>query len=214
MLTERRPILVLGALVLSMTVAAGVLRILEPGAVPPLGGVTLLSIESDAAERPEDKLFDVAVPERPWRAIVVHDSRTAAGSYDAIDKAHRRAGKDGCGYHLVVNNGTGGQDGRTEVGYRWKYQEPGDYLVGPNAGWYHQQAIGVCVVGDADQGAFTPSQQRELIWLVRQLQQEFSIPAEYVFVDVGAGDGPAPGFSEGRFRQSLLGNRSQTTALR
>jgi len=147
--------------VLSMTVAAGVLRILEPGAVPPLGGVTLLSIESDAAERPEDKL-----------------------------------------------------DGRTEVGYRWKYQEPGDYLVGPNAGWYHQQAIGVCVVGDADNGEFTPSQQRELIWLVRQLQQAFSIPPEYVFVDVGAGDAPAPGFSEGHFRQSLLGVGSQTAGLR
>ncbi len=214
MLPERRPILVLGALVLSMTLAAGVLRVLEPGAVPPLGGVTLLSIESNAAERPEDKLFDVSGPVRPWRAIVVHDSRTPAGSYDAIDKAHRRSGKEGCGYHLVVNNGTGGQDGRIEVGYRWKYQESGDYLVGPNANWYHQQAIGVCVVGDADRGAFTDSQIREMTWLVRQLQQQFQIPSEYVFVDVGAGDQPPVGFSEGQFRQSLWGVNQQVAVSR
>jgi len=49
---------------------------------------------------------------------------------------------------------------------------------------------------------------------VRQLQQAFSIPPEYVFVDVGAGDAPAPGFSEGHFRQSLLGVGSQTAGLR
>ena len=199
---------------LSMTLAAGVLRILEPGAVPPLGGVTLLSIERDASERPEDKLFDVANAARPWRAIVVHDSRSLSGSYDAIDKAHRRTGKAGCGYHLVVNNGTGGQDGRIEVGYRWKYQEPGDYLTGPNANWYHEQAIGVCVVGDADRAGFTESQVREMTWLVRNLQERFGIPAEYVFVDVGDGSGASPGFSETSFRRSLLGQRGTLTAMR
>ena len=215
MLPERRPILVLGALVLSMTLAAGVLRVLEPGAVPPLGGVTLLSIDNNAAERPEDKLINaLAVPAHPWRAIVVHDSRTQSGSYDAIDKAHRRAGKDGCGYHLVINNGTGEEDGRIQVGYRWKYQEPGDYLVGPNASWYHEQAIGVCLVGDADRGSFTESQLRELTWVVRQLQHQFQIPAEYVFVDVGSEDGESAGFSESNFRQSLVGMAGPATASR
>ncbi len=204
-LPEKRTILVLGSLVLCMSLTAGLLRVLEPGAVPPITGVTLLSIERTPTERPEDKLFDLAQPEGGWRAIVIHDSRTLMGSYDAIDRAHRRDGKDGCGYHLVVNNGTGGEDGRIEVGYRWKYQEAGDYLVGPNADWYHQKAIGICVVGHADQQPFTDAQQRELMWLVRQLQQRYQIPAAYVFVDVGEADqDPARHFSQKRFREGLI----------
>ncbi|MEM8737510.1 MAG: peptidoglycan recognition family protein [Planctomycetota bacterium] len=206
---EKRTILVLSSLVVCMAVTAGALRIMEPGAVPPIGGVTLLSIERNATERPEDKLFAVSEAPRDWRAIVIHDSRTLTGSYDAIDKAHRRAGKAGCGYHLVVNNGTGDEDGRIEVGYRWKFQESGDYLLGPNAGWYHQKAIGICIVGDADQQPFTDAQIRELTWLVRQLQQRFDIPAEYVFTDLGS-DPQTAGkyFSPGAFRAGLIGGAS------
>lgn len=205
MLPEKRTILVLGTLVLGMAITAGLLRVLEPGAVPPLGGVTLLSLERNATERPEDKLFDTS-ESLEWKAIVIHDSRSRVGSYDAIDKAHRRAGKAGCGYHLVVNNGTGGEDGRIEVGYRWKYQEIGDYLVGVNADWYHRKAIGICVVGDADQEPFTDAQIRELTWLVRQLQDRYEIPTTHVFVDVGNETG-APGvhFSQAQFRANLLG---------
>ncbi|MEM1109038.1 MAG: peptidoglycan recognition family protein [Planctomycetota bacterium] len=203
---ERRTILVLGSLVVGMTLTAGLLRVLEPGAVPPIAGVTLMSIERNAAERPEDKLFNTSTPAHEWRAIVIHDSRTLMGSYDAIDKAHRKAGKDGCGYHLVVNNGTGDDDGRIELGYRWKFQESGDYLVGANAPWYHQNAIGICVVGDADEQPFTDAQTRELTWLVRQLQQKHDIPAEYVFVDMGQdAQSPAQFFSGPRFRSQLLG---------
>lgn len=203
---EKRTILVLGSLVIGMTLTAGLLRMLEPGAVPPIAGVTLLSIDRNAVERPEDKLFDTAAEPRDWRAIVIHDSRTLVGSYDAIDKAHRKAGKDGCGYHLVVNNGTGGDDGRIELGYRWKFQEHGDFLVGPNAPWYHQNAISICIVGDADEQPFTDAQMRELTWVVRQLQQRHNIPAEYVFVDMGQNNqSPAKHFSAAGFRQNLLG---------
>ena len=189
-----------------MAATAGLLRLLEPGAVPPIAGVTLLSIERTPTERPEDKLFGTAEPTRDWRAIVIHDSRTTHGSYDSIDKAHRKTGKEGCGYHVVVNNGTGDEDGRIELGYRWKYQQPGDYLVGPNSGWYHQNAIGICVVGDADKQPFTDAQLRELTWLTRQLQQRYSIPAEYVFIDMGTDDQQsARHFSAARFRAGLLG---------
>jgi hypothetical protein len=205
-LPERRNILVLVSLVCVMALTAGTLRLLEPGAVPPIAGVTLLSIERTPTERPEDKLFGTAEPTRDWRAIVIHDSRTPSGSYDSIDKAHRKIGKEGCGYHVVVNNGTGEDDGRIELGYRWKYQQAGDYLTGPNSGWYHQNAIGICIVGDAQQQPFTDAQLRELTWLTRQLQQRYGIPAEYVFIDMG--DDPQASdshFSAVRFRAGLLG---------
>ncbi|MEM6459636.1 MAG: peptidoglycan recognition family protein [Planctomycetota bacterium] len=208
---ERRTILVLASLVVGMAVTAGLLRVLEPGAVPPIAGVTLLSIERTPTHRPEDKLADLAAEARPWRAIVIHDSRTRTGSYDAIDKAHRRAGKDGCGYHLVVNNGTGHDDGRIELGYRWKYQEPGDYLLGPNAAWYHRHAIGVCVVGDVDDQPLTDAQRRELTWVVRELQRAHNIPAEYVFVDMGRDpQAPATHFDEHAFRGTLIGGHRLT----
>ena len=205
-LPERRNILVLVCLVVGMASIAGLLRVLEPGAVPPITGVTLLSIERSPTERPEDKLFGFEQQAQPWRAIVIHDSRTLSGSYDSIDKAHRRTGKDGCGYHLVVNNGTGGDDGRIEVGYRWKFQQPGDYLTGANSGWYHQNAVGICIVGDADEQPFTDAQMRELTWLTRQLQDRYNIPAEYVFIDVGSeAQGSATHFSDAQFRAGLLG---------
>jgi len=205
LLPEKRTILVLGSLIVGMAFTAGVLRVLEPGAVPPIAGVTLLSIERTATERPEDKLFATAETPRPWRAIVIHDSRTLSGSYDAIDKSHRKAGKAGCGYHMVINNGTGDEDGRIELGYRWKFQEAGDYLVGPNAEWYHQNAIGICVVGDVDQQPMTDAQLRELTWLVRQVQQRFGIPAEYVFADMGAESQEAAAyFSPAEFRAGLI----------
>lgn len=205
MLPEKRTILVLLSLVVGMAMTAGVLRVLEPGAIPPISGVTLLSIENNATESPEDKLL-ATTPQHRWQAIVIHDSRTEAGSYDAIDKSHRKAGKDGCGYHLVVNNGTGGEDGRIEVGYRWKYQEPGDYLLGPNADWYHRNAIGICIVGDADKAPFTAAQMRELVWVVRQLQQEFNIESKHVFVDVGEDvELASRHMSQSRFRDQLLG---------
>lgn len=189
-----------------MASTAGLLRILEPGAVPPVGGVTLLSIERSATDRPEDKLFGFKEASQPWRAIVIHDSRTLSGSYDSIDKAHRRTGKEGCGYHLVVNNGTGGDDGRIEVGYRWRFQQAGDYLTGANSGWYHQNAIGICIVGDADTQAFTDAQMRELTWLTQQLQKKYNIPTEYVFVDVGSdAEGGATYFSDAHFRAGLMG---------
>ena len=211
---DTRTLLVLGSLVVGMAATAGVLRVLEPGAVPPIAGMTLLSIDRNAVERPEDRLLNTVGSrgeQHAWKAIVIHDSRSDTGSYDAIDKSHRKGGRDGCGYHLVINNGTGAEDGRTEIGYRWKYQQDGDYLIGPNADWYHRHAIGICIVGDSDDAPFTAAQQRELVWLVRQLQRAYGIAAEHIFVDVGEDPAlAAQHFSQVEFRAQLLG----PTALR
>ena len=54
-------------------------------------------------------------------------------------------------------------------------------------------------------GLFTDSQIREMTWLVRQLQQQFQIPSEYVFVDVGAGDQPPVGVFGGAVSPVVVG---------
>ncbi len=216
---DQRTILVLAALVFGMSATYGVLRVLEPGQVPPLSGVTLMSIERTATAAPEDRLFagiaayhdrpgddGARVVEQPWQVIVVHDSQQPTGGYDSIDKAHQRQGKDGCGYHFVIGNGTGSDDGRIEVGYRWKYQLAGDFFEGPEAETFNQRfkTIGICVVGDLDAGPLTAAQERELVWLIQQLTARYGISADHVFVDAGSdGDGSAAYFPYARFRDQI-----------
>jgi hypothetical protein len=203
----------LAALVFGMTVTYGLLRFLEPGQVPPLAGMTLLSIERTPTQRPEDRLFATQHAQNlasasggGWQVIVIHDSQQPAGSYDTIDRAHRRAGKDGNGYHFVINNGTGQPDGVIEAGFRWEYQQQGDFFAGAEGDAFNQRfrTLGICLVGDLDRQPMTAAQQRELDWLVHQLQQRYGIPAERVFVDVGSdGDGKGRYFPHARFNQTL-----------
>ena len=142
----------------------------------------------------------------PWAVIVIHDSQRLTGSYDSIDAAHREAGKAGCGYHFVINNGSTEQDGRIELGYRWNYQEPGDFFEGPEAEAFNRRfrTIGICLIGDLDRQAPTGAQLRELDWLVRSLQAQYGIPTDRVFLDLGSdGDGIGAHFPHVAFRRGL-----------
>ncbi len=199
---DRRTIVVLGSLVFGMTVASSILLALEPGPSAPLPGVTLQQLERVASE---DRLFDIPAP-LDWRAIVIHDSRSQAGSADSINKIHHELGRGGLGYHFVINNGTEELDGLIEVGYRWQRQIVGDYLEGEGAEWFHKHAIGICIVGDGDQGGFTDDQIRELVWLVQELQSRFHIPKQAVFLQIGSDDPQATShFPTVSFQSQLLG---------
>lgn len=203
---ERRTIVVLAALVMGMTLTSGLLLLLAPGPVAPVSGITLTSV--DRGGEPGDRLFDTAEPRR-WRAIVIHDSGSLAGSSKTIGRAHASAGHSGLGYHFVVNNGTGEEDGLIEMGFRWQHQSDGDYVQGSGAQWFNQNAIGICLVGDADRKPFTPDQRRELVWLVQELQNRFSIPREAVYVEVGSSQQAPPKlFPYTWFRSQLLTARA------
>lgn len=195
--------MVLGALVMGMTMTSALLLVLEPGPVAPLSGVTLQSV--DNATQPSDKLFDIAQP-HPWQAIVIHDSGSLTGSARSINEVHERLGRKGLGYHFVINNGTGTDDGVIEVGFRWERQFEGAYVPEAAAGFdWNRNAIGVCLVGDADRRAFTESQLRELVWLVQQLQARFNIPRDAVYIEVGGSpDGPPKLFPYAWFSGQLL----------
>ncbi len=177
---------VIGALVGGMTLASGVLLVLEPGPVAPWSGITLQSI--NRVSTPEQVLFDTAGDPVAWKAIVIHDSGTLAGSSRTLNDQHERLGRGGLGYHFVINNGSRQSDGLIEVGFRWTRQFAGDYLTGDNADWFHANAIGICLVGDVDRQRLSRAQLRELAWLVEQLQQRYDIPRDAVYVDVGSGD--------------------------
>ena len=89
--------------------------------------------------------------DRPWRYIVLHHSASASGNYDQIDGEHRKLlGIDGCGYHFVIGNGTGSDDGQIEVSQRWKSQKQGAHTRNARTYDADEYGIGICLVGDFD----------------------------------------------------------------
>lgn len=188
---------------MGMTLTSALLLTLEPGRVAPMTGVALTSVDTSA--QPQQTLFEIAQP-RQWQAIYIHDSLTESGSADALSTLHRQAGRAGLGCHLVINNGHGEDDGLIEIGFRWQRQLSGEYLEGGQAAqWFNENAIGICLIGDADRKPFTRSQMRELVWLVQKLQTRFNIPADRVFVRVGTEpQGVSRNFPHAFFEQQLL----------
>jgi hypothetical protein len=126
---------------------------------------------------PED-LFLPPKADRPWKYVVLHHSARAAGSYDQIDREHRKVlGWDGCGYHFVIGNGTGSPDGQIEVARRWSEQKHGIHCRNGKHPDVNEYGIGVCLVGDLDSGEPTPRQVAAARALVAYLSDRYAIPA-------------------------------------
>lgn len=188
-----------------MTLTSGLFLLMQPQPVAPFTGITLQSI--DRQIEPEQRLFNVAQPNN-WQGIVIHDSQSLHGSSRLLNQVHEQAGRGGLGYHFVINNGTGVADGTIEMGFRWHHQFAGAFVEGDGADWFNRHAIGICLIGDADQQRFTDAQLRELVWLVQRLQKRFDIPREAVYIQLGGSDAPARYFPHTWFRRQLL---DQTT---
>ena len=151
--------------------------------------------------------WDVQIT-RDWHHIVVHHSASNTGNAAIFDKAHRERGWDGLGYHFVIGNGSASGDGEVEVGYRWKGQ-----IQGAHAGnaEYNQHGIGICLVGDFENGGHPSARQMaSLRRLVRFLQVKTGIPSSEV---IGHGNVPGKqtqcpgkGMDMDAFRASLGGN--------
>jgi len=182
-----------------MTATSGLLIYLEPGPVAPMPGVALQSI--DLGERAEDSLFVTDEVQVGWRSIVIHDSRTPQGSAQTLNHIHEQLGRGGLGYHFVIDNGPGADDGKIEVGFRWSSQAPGDFFDANAAPW--PDAIGVCLIGDGEGGRFSEAQLRQLVWLVQQLQKRFGVSKDGVFAQIGAQTATSS-FPDAWFRQQLI----------
>lgn len=130
-----------------------------------------------------------------WKAIVIHDSGAPAGDMASLERRHLDAGLAGLGYHFVIGNGQGIDDGHVVAGLRWDRQLPGAHAV---PGWctprpvravgrcldaptLNSSAIAICVVGNFRRRPCTERQAEELGALVRALQAELGIGADAVF---------------------------------
>ena len=199
-LFDRRTITVLGTLVLSMSAVSALLLVLEPRPLAPIGGPVLTVLEP--TPKGVDALFTTNPPvgEQRWQAIVVHHSGTTRGNAQTLAEMHQVQGHAGLGFHFVVGNGDGAEDGEVQIGYRWKQQLDGAYF---------RDAISICLIGDGDRGEFTPQQMEQLIRLVTVLQHRLGLPAERVLLHTSLSqETTAPGryFPASAFRQQLLAN--------
>lgn len=175
-----------------MTLAAGVLLALNGD----LRGVPIAaSLTGDSNSSASSAPLDHA----RWKAIVIHHSGSPGGSPESLDRLHRSWGFASLGYHFVIGNGIDFGDGAIQAGPRWNRQEPGAHVAAraagtqPDATWFNEHAIGICLIGNGERRSFTDSQITRLGELVADLQREFGIPDNQVFLHSDLADVASPG---------------------
>ncbi|MBS0204400.1 MAG: N-acetylmuramoyl-L-alanine amidase [Planctomycetes bacterium] len=125
---------------------------------------------------------------RDWKYIVLHHTASDQGDVESIHESHLK-NKDkngkpwlGIGYHFVIGNGKGMNDGEIEPTFRWKQQ-----MQGAHAGVaeYNQLGIGIVLVGNFENGPPTAAQVTSVKRLVRVLSGDYEIKTAQI---VGHGD--------------------------
>lgn len=128
-----------------------------------------------------NELFYPSKADRPWKYIVLHHSANSTGNYDQIDREHRKVlGYDGCGYHFVIGNGTGSEDGQIEVAQRWVNQKHGVHCRNAKNAEVDEYGIGICFVGDLDKEPPTPRQVAAAKALIAYLSSRYGIARSHV----------------------------------
>jgi len=204
---SRRTPIVWASFIGAMTVVLGLLAL---GETETQRGflATNIAIMTDVAPT-ADPVFNTSASlnHQRWTSIVIHDLGSSNGDPDSIHRQHLSYGYQGLGYHFVIGNGNGMDDGVIHAGYRWNEQLPGVHTAGANADYHNQHSIGICLVGNGDRRPFTDRQMASLINLIQRLQRELDIPASEVYLhrDV-ADDADPPISSPGRYfaRSRLL----------
>lgn len=117
---------------------------------------------------------------RPWEYIVIHHSATVKGNAARFDHYHRKNRKweYGLAYHFVIGNGSFSEDGEIEVGERWKKQIHGAHTANMAC---NRVAIGICLVGDFENGGPpTENQLESLVRLIQYLSREYKIASSNI----------------------------------
>lgn len=210
-----------------MTGASGVLLLGDSGAPAPLPALTSGVVASPGGNRPIETPSailprETQLAQGQWNAIVIHHSATLAGDATTLERQHLSSGLSGLGYHFVIGNGQGLGDGSVQVGYRWNRQLPGAHvaaglpigasrgvrataLSAQDADSFNRHSIGICLIGNGNRREFTQRQMRELVAVVRQLQEQLGIPGANVFLhsDLARIDSPGHYFPAAQFEAAI-----------
>ncbi|MFK7961581.1 MAG: peptidoglycan recognition family protein [Phycisphaerales bacterium] len=171
---------------------------------------SLLGLEPDHVPAGRDPLFDlpVEVDGARWRGIVIHHLGRPSGDVDAVDRLHRSVGiKDGIGFHFLIGNGNGLDNGVISITDRWREQRPGVHVPGEAGAWHNEHSIAICLVGNGDRRAFEDRQIESLAMVIRRLQEAFDIPADQVHMASELNPrttGPGRYFPRARLTESIL----------
>ena len=221
--TAARTKMVWSVFAAACTAVTGLL-ILGEGRAPRTFLAASTTVLSGGASRADSVLPSVAPLDRGrWTSIVIHHSGLPAGDPESIERQQRANGLSGLGYHFVIGNGRGMGDGEVHTGYRWSLQEPGAHVAclpadpqkagtrrvrldADAARELNEHSIGICLVGNGERREFTERQIRELVALIRSLQQELGIPATSVHLHSDLADVRSPGrwFPAASFETQLL----------
>lgn len=196
-----------GSLLGAMTSVGALLFALDGKAGARMDGLSLPALVAPAGPSSLEGVFRTrAELDRPrWLSIVVHHSGAPFGTAEGLESQARAAGLKGLGYHFVIGNGHGLEDGEIHVGYRWLDQLPGAHAAGKDADWYNLHSIGICLVGNGNRQQFTPTQLRRLNQLVGALARELKIPRDRIVLhsDVAPVGDPGLLFPGADFREQL-----------
>jgi hypothetical protein len=138
------------------------------GAMTFAGGALVLSDgwKGGQATGPLVNIAERAAPR--WRQIVIHESGSLVGSMEDLSRQHASMGMPSLGFHFVVGNGNGEQNGAVLMGPRWNAQQHGGSVA---------DAIEVCVVGDTSRRPLTDTQLQSLVSVVNDLARHYGIDA-------------------------------------
>lgn len=203
---QSRTRLVWASFLVATAAVSGLFVIGDRGTAPPLASV--------ASREPGGRLQPSSggIEQGRWTSIVIHHSGLPGGTPESIDREHRSYGYAGLGYHFLIGNGRGLDDGAIHAGPRWNLQQPGAHVAPraggatPDADELNRTSIGICLIGNGSREEFTARQMTELVALVRRLQQELEIPASAVHLhsDLAAVESPGPLFPAAAFANAIL----------
>ena len=186
MVKQPRTAKVLFLLVVSMTIGAGVLLLLEDKPLPAgafsLASYTHLGSVDDAINAYKPSSSGRVAGSKRWRRIEVFYSKTAGGNVEQIASLNGLRNSEDLNLHFLICNGRGGQDGQIQASERWKKQ----WSCVPGGSWYgNSKTIRVCLV--ADGASFPPSefQIKRTNLLLEALCRKFNISADKVVYPAG-----------------------------
>ena len=197
-LAARRNFIVFVSLIGLLSFTSALLLALAPDPLAPTGPASLFALDAPASM---DDVFRTRQPVETgrWRYIFVHQSRTPAGNTSLL--AHDGQGPAD---HFIIGNGEGAIDGEIQLTGRWDAQTAAGAINGLER--MDPGCISICLVGDLDRAAPTPTQGLRLGQLVSTLQRRLNISADRILLIEGGGTTATAGatFPVETFRSQLL----------
>lgn len=181
------------SLVASMTLVGGVLYALDPSAKNP-DARALMATKASVAPS-----IDLKAPRGAWSKIVLVDTGSPYGDAQTLHEQGLKLGETaGVGFHIVIGNGRGLDDGRSFECPFWRDQKPASAIYAP--GQTDSQTIVIALVGNTRRDRVTEAQAERTRTLVTDLMVQYKIPFERVdFSRLG------PGFGAAAFREAFGG---------